>query len=482
MIDKTTIATQNGDPPFVNKLQHMWQTIFPNSQSGQTSMVLPKSKATLESLWRLEKIILDTLDFKETVQKICDSILTELDKVNFGCRIVNLCLIDEEKKVLKQISISQSLASTQAGEMMPTPIQEVQIPLAIEKNYCIKSVISNRPHATHDWADIFVPPYQPDDARTAQQMAGIKSSLVYPITHRGQPEGVIIFNIVKDETEVSSAERELIQSFTDVVGLAVQNSKLYTSREDLTEQLKRANTQLAQANLKLQELDKLKDEFVTLASHELRAPMTAIRGSLATILEGYAGEVNPQVWEFLTASYNENDRLIRLVNNLLNISRIESGRFNFNITRVDVDKIIEEVVNNLQPAAKERNIFLLYKKESRLPLVYGDDDKVKEVLINLVGNATKFTHKGGITVRAAIKDRFMITSVTDTGSGIAVEDMDRLFKKFSQVGGNYARPTGGTGLGLYICKQIVEGLQGKIWLDSTLGKGSTFYFSLPIAD
>ena len=116
-----------------------------------------------------------------------------------------------------------------------------------------------------------------------------------------------------------------------------------------------------------------------------------------------------------------------------------------------------------------------------MPQIMGDVDKVKEVLINLVGNGTKFTHQGGITIKSWQEGDMVVTSVTDTGSGIAKEDMDRLFKKFSQVGGNYARPAGGTGLGLYISKQIVEGLKGKIWLASEMGKGTTFYFSLPIA-
>jgi signal transduction histidine kinase len=143
--------------------------------------------------------------------------------------------------------------------------------------------------------------------------------------------------------------------------------------------------------------------------------------------------------------------------------------------------MINEVIGNLEMSAKEKNLYLHFDNQGVLPLIYADEDKAREVIINLVGNAIKFTHTGGITLGCEVKDGMLITRVTDTGSGITKEDQDLLFKKFSQVQGNYARQTGGTGLGLYISKQIVEGLKGKIWLESTLGKGSTFYFSLPLA-
>lgn len=310
--------------------------------------------------------------------------------------------------------------------------------------------------------------------------------IVLPLTVEQETIGGIFLGEKSSGDIYSGGDIEVFKILTPEVAVAVKNALSYEEirRFNITlqEEVERATAELRSANDKLQELDKLKDEFVSLASHELRTPMTAIKGSLSTILDGYTGEVSAQAKEFLTAAYNENDRLIRLVNNLLNISRIEAGRFTFTVIRLDMEKLINEVIYSLEPAAKERNIFLKYEKVGPLPPILGDEDKVKEVLINLVGNATKFTHKDGITIRAVVKDNIVITSVTDTGSGIAQEDMDRLFKKFSQVGGDYARPAGGTGLGLYISKQIVEGLKGKIWLESQLGVGSTFYFSLPIAN
>lgn len=387
--------------------------------------------------------------------------------------MVSLALIEDEEKSLNKTSVVQIPEVLNALEEANI-VFDFNIPLAAKDNLAIRAMLEVKPIVTGSWADLFAPAYPKAEASKLQQLLGIKTTMVYPVVYHSMTQGVLIFGLGKDETAVSEGERELISGFTDVVGLAVQNARLYTSREETARQLRLAN-------IKLQELDKLKDEFVTLASHELRTPMTAIRGSLATILDGYTGEFSKEAREFLTAAYNENDRLIRLVNNLLNISRIEAGRFSFNITKVDLGKLIEEVTHNLEMAAREKNLFLTYEKVGVMPLVYADEDKIREVLINLIGNAIKFTHTGGITVSQFKKEAMVAVSVKDTGSGIPKEDQDLLFKKFSQIGGSYAKQSGGTGLGLYICKQIIEGLNGQIWLESALGQGSIFYFSLPVA-
>lgn len=439
-----------------------------------TYITTPKTKDTIDALWRLEKIILDTLDFNEAVQKIVDSVLTELGYLKLGYRIVVLALIDEASQSLKRISISQTEEAKKALEVTPVPFQEIIIPLSAKDNYCIKAVSDGKPYVTHDWKDILVPPYTEENARIVQMIVGIKTSMVYPIVYHGNTQGIIIFSMTKDESQVSDKEKDLIRGFTDVVGITVQNAKLYTSVQKISADLKIANE-------KLTELDHLKDEFVSLASHELRTPMTAIKGSLSTILDGYAGDISKESRDFLTAAYNENDRLIRLVNNLLNISRIEAGRFTFTVTPIDLDKMASEVVSNLQMAAKEKNMYLRFEKDGILPQARGDEDKVKEVFINLIGNALKFTWTGGVTVKITQKDGGLMVSVSDTGPGITREDQDLLFKKFSQARQGYSKQTGGTGLGLYISKQIIEGLGGKIWLESEIGKGSTFYFTLSAA-
>ena len=441
----------------------------------------PHSQDTIKALWKLEKIVLDTLNFDEVVQRIVDSVLVELGYLNLGYRIIVLILHNPELSILKRISLSQTPEAAQLLATTKIPFPHMDISMNASNNLCVRCFNTQIPTYTEYWPDILTPPFAKEDALYYQRLVGIKTSMVYPVIAKGKTLGVLIFSMTKPVSKVTDEERDLISSFTSVVGIAVQNAKLYSDLENTTKALNIANENLKIANIKLQELDKLKDEFVSLASHELRAPMTVIKGSLSTILDGYAGETSKEAKEFLTAAYSENDRLIRLVNNLLNISRIESGRLKFLVTNVDMSKLMKDVVTNLQMAAKEKSLRLIIDKLDQLPFVLADEDKVREVLINLIGNAIKFTHQGGITVSAKVEKDMLITSVADTGNGIAPEDQELLFKKFSQVSrGTYSRQTGGTGLGLYISKKIIEGLHGQIWLTSTVGQGTTFYFSLPV--
>ena len=417
---------------------------------------------TLSVLRTLYAITMASLDLKDVAQRIVDTIIKEL---NFSAALISL--VNFDKQILEPIAVTQTSEILYSLNLIGKTLADLTVSMNYPNNLLVSAIIDNERKITGNLLDILVPHVTQEISDEIEKKTKIKTIVIYPLLFAGKSFGSLTIGLAKRADDLSRAEKETLDELIYAVGISLDRAKLHEA--------------LKIANEKLQELDKLKDEFVSLASHELRTPMTAIKGSLSTILDGYAGDVSKDSREFLTAAYNENDRLIRLVNNLLNISRIEAGRFTFNVSNIDIGKLISEVLSSLQPAVKEKNIYLKYEPDGKIPPVTGDVDKVKEVLINLAGNAIKFTHKGGVTITVSVKDEKVITAVTDTGSGIAKEDQDLLFKKFSQVGKNYARPTGGTGLGLYISKKIVEGLQGSIWLDSTLNKGSTFYFSLPIA-
>ncbi|MFA5828816.1 MAG: ATP-binding protein [Candidatus Shapirobacteria bacterium] len=439
----------------------------------------PKTRKIIEALWKLEKIILDTLDFNEVVQKICDGLLTELGYLKLGYRIIVLTLVDENKKVLKRISLSQTKEAARAQAASAVPFHKIDIPLGSRNNLLIKTLKSNQPEITHYWPDIFRPTLTDDQALANQKASGIKTSMLYPVTVKDKVIGVVIFSLIKHEDNISQDEKDLIRGFCDIVGLAVQNARLYTTLGETSEKLK-------QANAKLKELDVLKDEFVSVASHELRTPMTAIKSYLWMALSGQGGPLNSKQKFYLQRSLDSTERLIKLVNNMLNISRIESGRLSLELNKVDLSKLIEDAINEIAPRAKELGINLVYNPAPSLPKVIADADKIKEVVINLIGNSFKFTPKNGsITVNFQVTDDQVITSVTDTGSGLSPDMIKNLFQKFGLIKGSYQTnqtPTDqGTGLGLYICKQIIELHHGTISaLSEGVGKGSTFSFSLPV--
>jgi len=467
----------------------------------------PEYSSVNLALSRLEKIILDTLDFKQVVQKVVDSMLFELDFLNLGYRIMVLSLIDAHKNVLKRVSISQTEEAKKATGGLPMSFTDVEIPMTAKENICIKTMLEKKPMHTYEWSDILTPPLSKAEAIDLQQKVGIKTSVVYPLIVNEKPIGMMIFSMVKDIKEISESERMLLARFTDLVAMAVQNAKLYSSVEE-------TKNKLAKANIRLQELDKLKDEFVSVTSHELRTPLTAIRSYLWLALQGRGGHLSDKLKYYLDRSYNSTVRLIKLVNDILNISRIESGRMSFVIEKIDLIKLTNEVFDEVRPRAEELKIKLsminyqLSKNKnqgtmindqisvgagrdapaqtavgSRELFVIGDADKIKEILINLIGNALKFVPENGlIQVGFEEKDDEIITEVTDNGEGIEQEDIPKLFHKFGMIQNSYItnqKAAQGTGLGLYICKSIIEKLGGQIWVTSPGKKqGTTLYFSL----
>lgn len=242
--------------------------------------------------------------------------------------------------------------------------------------------------------------------------------------------------------------------------------------------------ELQSANEKLKELDKLKDEFVSLASHELRTPMTAIKSYLWMTLQGDAGPLNDTQKLYLERAYSSVERLIKLVNDMLNISRIESGRVTVELQKTDLYKLTQEVVDDVQPRAGELGVHVAISPGNNLPEVIADPDKIKEVLFNLLGNSLKFTPKGGsITVSFGQNADMIETTVTDTGTGISPENISKLFQKFSMLAESYSanKNATGTGLGLYISRSIIDLHNGKIWaLSDGVDKGSKFSFSLKV--
>jgi signal transduction histidine kinase len=254
---------------------------------------------------------------------------------------------------------------------------------------------------------------------------------------------------------------------------------------DLTralEQITASNRDLAVANRKLKELDRLKSDFVSVVSHEMRTPLTSIKAFAELII------MKPEMpaekrKRLLSIINNENDRLIRLINDILDLNKIEAGKYSWNIRRVDLAEVIQSTVANIRALADNKGVSI-QSPPAGLPVLDGDHDRLMQVVTNLLSNAIKFTPSGGaITIKAACArspvDQVTI-SITDTGIGIPLQDLEIIFEKFHRSSGDLTNSAEGTGLGLSISKYIVEHHGGRIWAESTPGKGSTFFFTLPL--
>lgn len=269
-----------------------------------------------------------------------------------------------------------------------------------------------------------------------------------------------------------------LQSLADQAALALENASLIA-------ELRRNNDELAAANHKLQELDKLKSQFLSVATHELRTPLTILLGYNSMLEETLEGRLSNEERDTLRESSAACKRLIRLVNSMLDINQIESGRMQMNLAPADVRQAVSGVVSLFQHEARKRKVTLSCDMPSRLPRVPVDLERIQQVLINLVGNALKFTPRGGrvsVSVRHQPELQALQLAVADTGVGIAPQDQELIFDEFAQVRRQAAsRQREGSGLGLAIARRIVEAHQGTIRVTSAVGAGSTFTVTLPVA-
>lgn len=230
------------------------------------------------------------------------------------------------------------------------------------------------------------------------------------------------------------------------------------------------------------ELDKMKTEFISVVSHELRTPLTSIKGYTDLLITGMAGEINDIQREFLGILQGSASRLGNLINDILDISRIESGRLEVKQDEIDYSKIVGDTLRLMKAAADDKDIMLDASLPEQWPTVRGDADKITQIVTNLLSNAIKYTPAGGF-VKLMVEvtpDAGIVTCIMDSGIGISEEDQKKLFQKFFRADNSLTREAGGTGLGLVIVKNMVELLGGSIWLESEVGEGSKFYFSLPL--
>ena len=312
--------------------------------------------------------------------------------------------------------------------------------------------------------------------------------VVVPLLVKGRLNGVMFLGEKLSQDIYSSADLRFLEILSHQAALSLENAKLYEEQKlygvRLAKEVETATTDLRHANERLKELDKLKDEFMSIASHELRTPMTAIKSYVWLALNNRGGEVGIKVRNYLTKVYDSSERMIAMINDMLNVSRIETGRLQLELVPTSIQKVLDQVTGDLSARAGEAEVEIKVAKDKIVPLVLTDREKLAEVFTNLIGNALKFTPKGGtVTISSQKKGDMVETNVTDTGVGISEENIPKLFKKYGKIGESYATmsPSTGTGLGLYITKQYLEKMQGAISVKSTIGKGTTFTFSLPIA-
>lgn len=325
--------------------------------------------------------------------------------------------------------------------------------------------------------------FRDEAAEKVRREQGILLSL--PLTNNDQLVGAMLLGKKYREKAYTTKDKKVLEAIAPKIGFAVVNAfshqEVQHKNEDLIGDLKEANEQLRKANRQLKHDDKLKDEFVYVATHELKNPVTAIRGYLSLILEGRYGKIPEKLTAPLKQLNTSNQQLITLLNNLLQIARAEAQTLKIETAPVQICPVIDKVIKDMQPLVTQKKLSVVHSCPNPAVTVMADRERLLEIINNLVSNAIKYSTTGEIEISHEIVHDQLVTHVKDQGVGISKDDQKRLFTRFFRVEEEAAKGIPGTGLGLFIVKQLLEKMEGRIWYKSQVDKGSTFSFSLPLA-
>ena len=315
---------------------------------------------------------------------------------------------------------------------------------------------------------IHVPDVQTDPEYTMVGIStrtGFHTILGIPLLREGSPVGVIILGrkMVRPFTD---KQIELATTFADQAGIAIENVRLFDEIQDKSQQLEIASQH--------------KSQFLANMSHELRTPLNAILGYTELILDNIYGETPEKMREVLDRLQANGKHLLGLINDVLDLSKIEAGQLTLDLSDYSLKEVVHTVFTAVDSLATGKKLALTIEVASNLPRGHGDERRLVQVLLNLVGNAIKFTDKGEIAMKATMSDGSFTVAVRDTGPGISPSDQGKIFGEFQQVDNAATKRKGGTGLGLSIAKRIVEMHGGRIWVESEIGKGSMFAFTIPV--
>ncbi len=426
---------------------------------------LDKKITGLYALQRLSRIISTTLE-ESQIFKVIES--TSFEDLGFEKAWV-LLWDDKENKFIPQLNIGY--LHDEIETIKPQVNSDKDIYLDLIKTGKTFSSIS-APHNTASREKI-------------NHIFKVNSFVVSPILPKEGSKGFFFVGTENMDVAITEGDEELITILSNQIGQALENARLFEktwhAQQELEKKVEERTRELTFALDEVKKINKRKTDFISSVSHELRTPLTSIKGYAAILIEEKLGHLPPAAKERLEKINRHSDELVHMVNDLLDIARIESGRAIMKMEEQDLKTIISNVADLISIQCKNKNIELIASTQKDILPVLADRVQLERVFINLLGNAVKFTPENGkITIKAHTQDNVIQVDISDTGIGIPPDSLSMIFEEFYRVDNPINQQVKGTGLGLSLVKHIIEAHKGKIWAESKQGKGSTFSFTLPV--
>ena len=416
-------------------------------QVERRTLELAGSVDELKALGEISQVVNSTLDLETVLTRIVRHAV-QLSKTDAG----TIYEFDEEKQVfVPRINYGASAEFIAA-------LHESKLSIG-DQTVIGQAAVKRAPEQVADLSGV------PEYPLPSTLQAGYHALLALPLLRENRLIGGLVVRR-KAPGEFPVPVVDLLQTFAAQSVLAIHNARLFREVEEKGRELEIAN--------------KHKSEFLANMSHELRTPLNAILGYTELILDNIYGDVSEKIREVLERLEKNGRHLLSLINDVLDLSKIEAGRLTLSLNEYSIGEVIRTAVSSVEALAAEKNLDLNVSIPENLANGKGDEQRIAQVLLNLLGNAIKFTETGAVGIEAVVSNNKLVVSVSDTGPGLAEADQKKIFEEFYQADGSSTRKKGGTGLGLSISKKIVEMHGGRIWVKSTLGEGSTFQFTLPL--
>jgi signal transduction histidine kinase len=427
-----------------------------------------------------EKVSQD-LDSKKISQNVVDSIPKNLKYLGYTFGVIALYNI--KKDCLYVYAVTDSPLRRKIEKVTKVQIGKFREHLSTHDDFIVRTIKNKRIY-TSDKMEYFFGGFMDEKNNSeVQRILKAKSFISIPLFSSGQVMGAIILSNEKSIDDVTERSKEIVCAFASHVGSSIENAQLYEKTDSQMKELAHLNRSLRKANIKLEELLELKNEFLHIASHQLRTPMTAIRGMISMWVEGDFDKMSKKRKnEMLGRIYSSTERLNNITNDMLDALEFEGGVAQMTMQKVDIVEIIKDTVGTLKPEYDAKGLYLKVDNiEGVIPMVDGEANYLGQVFMNLIDNACKYTREGGVEISVRVGSKYVCTTISDTGIGIDETDKEKLFDKFTRGKNAMAENASGSGLGLFVVKKIVDEHNGKIVIKNNgVGKGTTFEISLLI--